>query len=120
MTLSEAAPGLLVAGAMLTGFALLGRSSPLARALAAAAAAAMLLRYAHWRWSVPLPSGGAAEAVWSRAFLVLESLSVLGNLLVLFFMTRTLDRSAEADAGRDSPLLGAPVDVFICTYNESY
>ena len=121
MTASEAlAPGLLAAGAMFTGFALLGRASPLARALAAAVAAAMLLRYAHWRWSVPLPANGAAETAWSHAFLLLESLSILSNLLVLLFMSRTLDRSPEADAGRNSPLIGAPVDVFICTYNEGH
>ncbi len=78
----------------------------------------MLLRYLAWHWSVPLPANGLAEAVWSHAFLALESLSVLSNLLVLFFMSRTLDRSPEADAGRDSPLQGAPVDVFVCTYNE--
>src|SRR3712207_9000435 len=61
----------------------------------------ILLRYVAWRWSVPLPANGLAEAAWSHAFLVLESLSVLSNLLVLFFMSRTLDRSPEADAGRD-------------------
>ncbi len=121
MTAAEAlAPGLLSAGAVLAGFALLGRASPLARAFAAAVAAFLLLRYAVWRWSAPLPANGLAEAVWSRAFLLLESLSILSNLLVLFFMSRTLDRSPEADAGRDSPLQGAPVDVFVCTYNEGH
>jgi cellulose synthase/poly-beta-1,6-N-acetylglucosamine synthase-like glycosyltransferase len=35
-------------------------------------------------------------------------------------MSRHRDRTPDADARQNSPLLDAPVDVFITTYNEPY
>ena len=39
-------------------------------------------------------------------------------MTVYFFLSRTKDRSSDADAAQNSPLLEAPVDVFTVTYNE--
>ncbi|MFO1079189.1 MAG: glycosyltransferase [Reyranellaceae bacterium] len=115
------APLCLSIGLPLLAFSLLGRDNPLARGLTIAMAVALLLRYLAWRWSQPLPDDGAAEHLWSALFLGVESLAALGTLLTLFFLSRHRDRSGAADAGEAAGWFrDAPVDVFICTYNESY
>jgi cellulose synthase (UDP-forming) len=52
-------------------------------------------------------------------FFFFEAMNNLSSAMVCFFLSRTKDRSADADAAQSSPLLAAPVDVFIATYNES-
>jgi len=116
--MQDLAPLLLALGIPLTAFALLGNASPLARLLASAAGIGFALRYLTWRWSLPLPEGGVLQHGWAIGFLVVESLATLSGITLLVFMSRTLDRSAEADAFSHLDLVDAPTDVFICTCNE--
>ncbi len=116
-------PALLTLGVFL-GFAWLvprdeGRSAArFGRALAALFTAAMTLRYVTWRVDALPPAQSWAQDLWVMVFLVAEMLNHLSNLMALFFLSRTCNRSAEADAAQDSPLIRAPTDVFIATYNE--
>ncbi len=114
----ELAPLLLALGIPLTAFALLGNASPLARIVASASGVVFALRYLVWRWSVPLPDGSTLQYAWAMTFLVVESFATVSGAMVLVFMARTLDRSAEVDAFSHLDLVDAPTDVFICTYNE--
>ncbi len=111
-------PLLLALGIPLTAFALLGVGSPLARVVGSACGVVFALRYLAWRWSVPLPEGGAVQQGWAWTFLVVESFATVSGAMVLVFMGRTLDRSPEVDAFSHLALVEAPTDVFICTYNE--
>lgn len=91
-----------------------------ARAGAAVLAGGLTLRYAVWRCTV-LPQGQTLpQDIWALLFLAVELLNHLSNILSLFFLSRSRNRSAEADAAQDSPLVTAPTDVFIPTYNEPY
>jgi cellulose synthase (UDP-forming) len=111
----------LAIGLPVTIFAIFGPQSTTSRISAAIIGAVLAWRYATWRffWSMPADQGLAGN-IWAMAFLVLELVTVLSATILLFFMTRTRDRTADVDARRDSKLLTAPVDVFIATYNESY
>lgn len=95
-----------------------GTRSVLARAMLVVPGILLLLRYLAWRWGAPFPEGGAAQAAWAWLFLVLETATSASGLLILFFLLRGSDRAAEARAPTPRALADAPVDVFICTYNE--
>ncbi len=114
----ELGPVLLALGIPLSVFALLGPQAPLARIIASVCCVGFALRYLAWRWSVPLPSGGLAQQLWAWSFLLVETLATISGAMVVAFMSRSLDRSAEADAFSTMALVEAPTDVFICTYNE--
>ena len=116
--MQDLAPALLALGIPLTAFALLGHGSALARVVASVAGVGFALRYMAWRWSLPLPAGGLVQQAWAAGFLAVESVAALSGITLLAFMSRTLDRSAEADAFSHLDLVDAPTDVFICTYNE--
>ena len=118
--MQDFAPALLALGIPLSAFALLGPGSQVARLLGSACGVVFALRYLAWRWGVPLPEGGLVQQAWAWAFLVVETLATLSGAMVLLFMSRTLDRSAEADAFSHLALVQAPTDVFICTYNEGH
>jgi len=98
---------------------LLGSHYPPARIGASVICTFATLRYLYWRilFSQPLHQN-SVQSLWSRMFLTIEVCTLISAILVYFFMSRTLSRSAEADAHENSPLWGAPVDVFIATYNE--
>lgn len=89
------------------------------RAFAAALSGMMTLRYLTWRVDALPPPQSWAQDAWVMIFLAAEMLNHLSNLMALFFLSRTCNRSAEADAVRHSPLTAAPADVFIATYNEN-
>ena len=111
------APALLWTGTILLMFAALGVASPVARSLAASLVALAHLRYLWWRWTetIPVDQPFAGE-IYAYGFLVLETLAAVSGLCAIFFTSKTIDRSPQADAG--SSRIDAPVDVFICTYNE--
>ena len=93
-------------------------SARLARIAAACLSACLTLRYAIWRVQA-LPEGQSSlQDAWAVAFVSVELLNLLSGLFTLLFMSRTLNRSAEADAKMHSPLHAAPTDVLIATYNE--
>jgi cellulose synthase (UDP-forming) len=90
----------------------------LARIAAAFLSAALTLRYAIWRVQALPEAQSALQNAWAAAFVSVEMLNTLSGLFTLLFMSRTLDRSAQADAKMHSPLHAAPTDVLIATYNE--
>jgi cellulose synthase (UDP-forming) len=94
------------------------RGARLVRIAAATLSAALVLRYATWRVQALPDRQSLLAETWVIVFVTIEMLNALSGLLVLLFLSRTIDRSAEADAAQDSPLLSAPTDVFIATYNE--
>jgi hypothetical protein len=66
-----------------------------------------------------MPNGKTLlQQAWAWAFFFFEDMNNFSSTMVYFFLSRTKDRSADADAAQNSPLLAAPVDVFIATYNE--
>jgi cellulose synthase (UDP-forming) len=118
-----ALPGLAVGGAALATLPWLRRDDPSARVVLGAVAVALMCRYAAWRWLETLPPfGWSADWICGVLFVLVESLTILGHSVTLFFMSRVRNRSPEVDANlawfdqqRRTPPL---VDVFICTYNE--
>jgi cellulose synthase (UDP-forming) len=112
-------PLLLAVGALLVVFSYTDAPTGFARALASALCILLLLRYLYWRifFSLPLHQNWL-QMLWARFFLGVEICSIASAILVYFFMSRKLDRRALADTRQCSPLNGAPVDVFIATYNE--
>jgi cellulose synthase (UDP-forming) len=111
---------LLTVGILVTIFELLGRNSPVARVTASAFCIAVLLRYVYWRVLYGIPTQqNLPRTIWAYSYLTVELAVMFSTILVYFFMARTVSRSAEADAHQNSPLLHAPTDVFIATYNES-
>ena len=114
------APLVATAGLMFCLFELLGTRSPMARATGAALSIAMILRYTYWRllYSLPLHQT-PLQRIWPMIFLAVELGSLLSSMMTTGFLSRTVNRSTTADARQGSPLLQAPTDVFIATYNES-
>lgn len=111
---------LFATGLLILLFEVPQRGSPWARATGSAVCVALALRYVYWRILFTLPVyENMLQQAWSRVFLMVELATVLSSILVLFFMSKTLSRSAQADAHAGSPLNAAPTDVFIATYNES-
>lgn len=111
-------PALLALGLPLLLFGALGREQPVARAVCLGLCLFLTLRYLGWRWQAPLPEGGTAQTVWAWVFILAETASMLGSAIAMGFLTRSRDRSAEAALPVAPELREAPVDVFICTYNE--
>ena len=99
--------------------ALPGLPKAACRATLAAFAALCYGRYFLWRITAGMPTHqGIVQHAWSDLFLGFETLYLLSNVLALFFLSRHRDRSPDADRAADSPLLRAPTDIFIATYNE--
>jgi cellulose synthase (UDP-forming) len=100
----------------------LDRESTVARTGVIAVCLVLGWRYMFWRvFSTLPPVGLTLDFALGALFLAVEFLSMLGVSLSLFFLTRMIDRTGEADrniawlkALPEPPL----VDVLICTYNE--
>lgn len=117
--LNTIAPLLLVIGALGVCFTWFDPYSKYPRAFAAALCISMTIRYLYWRITYSMPVDQSLPAMlWSRVFLIGEAFTLFSSMLIFFFMSRFRNRSAEADAHANSPLMQAPVDVFIATYNE--
>ncbi|MGG5890652.1 glycosyltransferase [Falsiroseomonas sp. HC035] len=123
--LLAAAPTLVLLGLGLMVLPQVDPRRPWPRMVVAAVAALLLVRYILWRVTETLPAAewslGYAAAV---GFLGVETLSSFAGLLLLHVLSRTKDRSAEADSYQHFPVDrfpdGAPlIDVLIPTYNEN-
>lgn len=113
-------PVALVAGLIATISLMVGSGSILGRFLLCAICVVTNIRYVLWRsiYTIPEPDT-FLTTLWVDAFFAMELSSQLGALLISFFMSRTLNRSKEAESHQLSFSSNAPVDVFIATYNES-
>ena len=110
-----------VAGLLILAFELGGAKKPVLRYSAAVLCIALTVRYFYWRVLFSLPHHqNLLQDVWAYAFLLVEVGALLSLVLTCFFLSRTVSRTATADAGHTSPLLSAPTDVFVATYNEAY
>ncbi len=110
-----------VAGVLVLAFELGGAEKPLLRYSASALCIALTVRYFCWRVMFSLPHHQTfLQSVWAYSFLLVELGALLSSSLTCFFLSRTISRTATADASQTSPLLSAPTDVFVATYNESY
>jgi cellulose synthase (UDP-forming) len=100
----------------------LNRDNPLARSGAISICLFLAWRYMLWRVTQTLPPAGwTLDFGLGVVFTAVEFLSMLGATAALVFLTRTRNRTPEAD--RNIPWLKSLpkqplVDVLICTYNE--
>jgi cellulose synthase (UDP-forming) len=100
----------------------LNRDNTTARTAALAVCIFLAWRYMLWRIVETLPPVGlTADFALGAVFTTVEMLSMLGTTVALIFLTRTSDRTPEADK-KVALLRALPqqplVDVLICTYNE--
>ena len=83
---------------------------------------ALTAQYAWWRITDTLPAPAYTfEYALALVFLVAELVGIVTAALSLLFLTRTRDRSPDADANAEwlSAQLQPPsIDVLICSYNE--
>jgi len=121
-TLGEAmTPGLIAAALLLLIIPWIGPNSRW-RPLPIVVVLLLTVRYLYWRVTETIPSwDNPVDFVAGWLFFLIELGAVSGSILSYITLTRTKDRSAEADANTSwlfskerLPL----VDVFICTYNE--
>ena len=120
--LSPLIPALLVFGLFLVVTAVWPKPTTGSRPIVLTISLTLMAQYAWWRITatMPEPSFSFGYAV-SLGFLCAEIGGILAASLSYLFLSRTLCRSAEADANAEwlekrsnSPL----VDVLICSYNE--
>jgi len=120
------APTFFVAGIFLIFIANWPRQRSWARTLACVFVLAVALRYLVWRLLhtvLPYPADGSFGFIWTWFVFCVELGAFADILLFLVIMSRTVDRSAEADhLERAFFARGAEelptVDIFIPTYNE--
>ena len=83
---------------------------------------AMMSQYAWWRITQTLPAPGVSfEYALALVFLIAELVGIVTAALSLVFLTRTRNRSPDADANAEWLMsLDQPpsIDVLICSYNE--
>jgi cellulose synthase (UDP-forming) len=118
-------PNLAVLGALIVICALSPKRGNLARTAFAAIAAIASLRYQWWRWTDTIPEAWwlDRQGVYAFGCFAFEVIVLFDTLLGMAVLTRTIDRSAEADANenilRAMPIDELPsVDVLIPTYDE--
>ncbi len=100
----------------------LNRDNTVARTVALSVCLFLAWRYMLWRIMYTLPPVGLTlDFGLGALFTAVEMLSMLGATVALVFLTRTRDRTPEADrnvAWLKSLPRKPLVDVLICTYNE--
>ena len=120
--LAAARPALATLGAFLVCAAMWPKPVATGRAAMVAGSFAMMAQYAWWRITETLPASAFSfEFGLALVFLSAELVGILTAALSLIFLTRTCDRSPEADANADwLPSQASPpsIDVLICSYNE--
>lgn len=120
--LQAVAPALVVLGMALLLVRSFDPEHNTARAVAAAVVAVFMFRYMWWRLTESLPEPGwNASAIAAYAFLALELASPAPGVILLHALSKTVRRSAQAEAHPPEAFPGGPplVDVFIPTYNEA-
>lgn len=118
---SAYAPLVAVIGAALLMRGLADRDATLHRSVILALGVALGLRYLHWRATETIaPFGLSFDCLVTWSFLALEVTNYASFLSVSLMMTRTRNRSAEADANVAwwAPAPPPRVVVLIATYNE--
>lgn len=90
----------------------------------AATAWIAVVYYLQWRLTVTMPWSASGTAFWwPLACLAIEMLALFDGAILYLALTRSVNRSVEADRGEAclralGPSELPPVDVFIATYNE--
>jgi cellulose synthase (UDP-forming) len=120
--LAAARPTLATIGLFFICMAIWPKPVTTARIPMIAVSFAFMAQYAWWRTTETLPAPALTfEYALALSFFVAEMLGIGTAALSLMFLTRTRDRSPEADAnvGWPSSLPECPpIDVLICSYNE--
>ncbi len=115
-------PGLVLGLLAIAILPWLNRDNTIARTAALTVCLILAWRYMLWRIIYTLPPAGLTlDFGLGVLFTTVEMLSMLGATVALVFLTRTSDRTPEAN--RNVPWLKSLphqplVDVLICTYNE--
>jgi len=115
-------PTLALLGASLAFTAIARRDSAPVRFGVMALSFALLVRYFFWRATSTLPPAGfTLDFACGLTFLLVETGGLVATALSLVFLSRTRNRSPEAD--RNAAWLRALpqkplIDLFICSYNE--
>lgn len=118
--LTAVAPTLLFLGLALVAMPLLKSDGRLGRLVFCAVSAFLLIRYCLWRITETLPPF-SLEGMWAYIYLCLELGAGLSSLFVLVMLSRTMSRSAEADANLSWVRETSPkVAIFIASYNEEH
>jgi cellulose synthase (UDP-forming) len=120
--LSALTPSLLALGLFLVVSALWPKPTTTSRPFVIAISLAFMTEYAWWRITATLPPPALSfQYAIALVFLVAEMGGALAAALSLLFLSRTRDRSADADANGAwlARQASAPrIDVLICSYNE--
>ncbi|MFG5117836.1 glycosyltransferase [Methylorubrum sp. POS3] len=126
LELGPMAPTLVVAAVFLVFITNWPRQRSWSRAIACAFVLAVAIRYLLWRFFytvLPHPADGSFAFIWTWTVFCVELGAFADILLFLVVMSRSVDRSAEANR-REKSFFARPteelptVDVFIPTYNE--
>lgn len=95
------------------------RKNNIIRIVFSAIVVSLSARYLFWRWKLNIPeSFTLLSKIYCYIYLILESVNLLNSSITAFWLSRSINRSFEVNRHKNSPLLNAPVDVFIPTYNE--
>jgi cellulose synthase (UDP-forming) len=120
--LAAAGPALATLGLFFICAAIWPKPVTTGRAFMVAGSLALMAQYAWWRITDTLPAPACTfEYVLALIFLAAELIGIVTAALSLLFLTRTRDRSPDADAnaGWLSAQAQPPsIDVLICSYNE--
>lgn len=115
------APSALVAGLALLVLPFCRPGHPMVRAALLGAAFLLSIRYIAWRFAETIPPFGfTLDAAVGWSFALLEAGTVVSSSIAFLILSRSRNRSAEADrhAGWWRPGPAPFVDILIATYNE--
>ncbi len=120
--LSALTPTIVALGLFLIAVAVWPKPTAIARPVMIAISLAFMAEYGWWRITATLPPPGLSfEYALALGFLFAEMGGALAAALSLVFLSRTRDRSSDADANAEwleQDSKHPPIDVLICSYNE--